>query len=274
MELDVYRDEQGIALVDLPGMKLPDADTPAPVRFLPTWDATLLVHCRRSGILPEAFRTAIFHTKIPQSVGTVLVDGSVAATWAWRDDQVEVDELAKLTAVQRRGGGPRSRPIDSLLSRLTAADDQVGNEAGPSRLVRRAQPACPCRRGSTREMGSARSRRDHPGTSRRRRTPARRPSSSAKEDLDQPRIERVGDLSEGQLDARPGGVLDSKVVAEESGEAADAFDHDVVHGEPHRPAPVGVAAEQTARGIARRVVDRVGHAAEIDRERVLTMRGR
>ena len=85
-----------------PACKLPDADTPAPVRFLPTWDATLLVHCRRSGILPEAFRTAIFHTKIPQSVGTVLVDGSVAATWAWRDDHVEVDELAKLTAAQRR----------------------------------------------------------------------------------------------------------------------------------------------------------------------------
>ena len=72
------------------------------MRFLPTWDATLLVHCRRSGILPEEFRKAIFHTKIPQSVGTVLVDGSVAATWAWRDDRVEVDELAKLTAAQRR----------------------------------------------------------------------------------------------------------------------------------------------------------------------------
>ncbi len=102
MKLATYRDERSTALVDLPGMKLPDADTPAPVRFLPTWDATLLAHCRRSGILPEAFRTAIFHTRIPQSVGTVLVDGSVAATWAWRDDHVEVDELAKLTAVKRR----------------------------------------------------------------------------------------------------------------------------------------------------------------------------
>ena len=52
--------------------------------------------------LPEPFRTAIFHTKIPQSVGTVLVDGSVAATWAWRADHVEVDELATLAAKQRR----------------------------------------------------------------------------------------------------------------------------------------------------------------------------
>jgi hypothetical protein len=101
-ELATYRDEKGNTLVDLPGMELPDAGSPAPVRFLPTWDATLLVHCRRAGILPEAFRNAIFHTKVPQSVGTVLVDGSVAATWAWRNDHVEVDELAKLTAAQRR----------------------------------------------------------------------------------------------------------------------------------------------------------------------------
>ena len=102
MELATYCDEKGAALVDLPELELPDAGTTAPVRFLPTWDATLLAHCRRTGILPEEFRTTIFQTKIPQSVGTVLVDGSVASTWAWRDDHVEVDELAKLTAGQRR----------------------------------------------------------------------------------------------------------------------------------------------------------------------------
>jgi winged helix DNA-binding protein len=102
MQLREYRDEAGAALLDLDDAVLPDPATPAPVRFLPTWDATLLVHCRRSGILPEEFRKAIFHTKNPQSVGTVLVDGAVAATWAWRNGQVEVDELATLTASQRR----------------------------------------------------------------------------------------------------------------------------------------------------------------------------
>ena len=102
MELVTYRDEGGAMLLDLADAPRPDAATPAPVRFLPTWDATLLAHCRRSGILPEEFRTAIFHTKNPQSVGTVLVDGSVAATWAWRSDHVEVDELGDVTASQRR----------------------------------------------------------------------------------------------------------------------------------------------------------------------------
>jgi hypothetical protein len=102
MDLVTYRGHDDATLLDLPDMALPDPETPAPVRFLPTWDATLLVHCRRSGILPEEFRTKIFHTKIPQSVGTVLVDGSVAATWAWRDDRVDVHELPKLRAAQRR----------------------------------------------------------------------------------------------------------------------------------------------------------------------------
>src|SRR5437588_460254 len=46
----------GSGLVDLTRAPLPHADTPAPVRFLPVWDATLLVHARRTGILPERYR--------------------------------------------------------------------------------------------------------------------------------------------------------------------------------------------------------------------------
>ena len=51
------------------------------MRLLPTWDATLLVHARRTGLLPERFRPLIFHTKNPQSTPTFLVDGEVAGTW-------------------------------------------------------------------------------------------------------------------------------------------------------------------------------------------------
>jgi hypothetical protein len=80
-KLRTLRDEGGNALLDLPRGPLADASTPTPVRFLPTWDATLLVHVRRTQILPEEYRTRIFSTKTPHSVGTVLIDGSVAATW-------------------------------------------------------------------------------------------------------------------------------------------------------------------------------------------------
>jgi hypothetical protein len=80
LRLRTFRDEDGRELVDLPRAPLP-GDVPAPVRFLPAWDAALLVHARRTQILPERFRPRIFHTKAPQSFATFLVDGAVAGTW-------------------------------------------------------------------------------------------------------------------------------------------------------------------------------------------------
>lgn len=92
-----FRDEQGNELLDLPRAPLPDPDTPAPVRFLPTWDATLLVHARRTQILPEQYRKLVFHTKNPQSVPTFLVDGAVAGTWRHEGGRVELNPFASLS---------------------------------------------------------------------------------------------------------------------------------------------------------------------------------
>jgi hypothetical protein len=97
-----FRSEDGPQLVDLPRAPLPDPDTPAPARFLPTWDASLLVHARRSGILPEEHRPRIFNTKMPQSIGTFLVDGAVAGTWKLDGDRIRTDPFAKLDAGARR----------------------------------------------------------------------------------------------------------------------------------------------------------------------------
>jgi hypothetical protein len=80
LDLRTFRDEDGKTLLDLPGAPLP-GDVPAPPRFLPTWDATLLVHARRTQILPEEHRAAIFSTKTPHSFATFLVDGAVAGKW-------------------------------------------------------------------------------------------------------------------------------------------------------------------------------------------------
>lgn len=82
-DLRTFRDEKGKELIDLPRAPIPDAATPAPVRFLPTWDATLLVHARRTQILPERYRPLVFNTKTPHSVPTFLVDGAVAGTWRY-----------------------------------------------------------------------------------------------------------------------------------------------------------------------------------------------
>jgi hypothetical protein len=96
MRLRQLVDEQGGFLYDLPGAPLPDACLEVPVRFLPTWDAVLLVHARRSGVLPEQYRPLVFHTKNPQSVTTFLVNGRVAGTWRQQDGRVEVSPYEPL----------------------------------------------------------------------------------------------------------------------------------------------------------------------------------
>jgi len=101
VELVQYRDEDGRPLLDLPGASLPDPDTPAPVRFLPHWDANLLVHARRTGLVPEAYRPRIFSTKNPFSVGTVLVDGRVVAAWSSKEGRIEVDPFEPVGARDR-----------------------------------------------------------------------------------------------------------------------------------------------------------------------------
>jgi hypothetical protein len=97
-----YRDEAGRELVDLPDAPLPDPDTPAPVRFLPHWDANLLVHARRTGLLPEAHRPRVFSTRNPFSVGTYLVDGVVAGAWSVSDRRIVLEPFEELRAADRR----------------------------------------------------------------------------------------------------------------------------------------------------------------------------
>jgi hypothetical protein len=102
MQLESFRDEAGGELFDLPGAPLPGADVPAPVRFLPTWDATLLVHARRTAVLAEEHRPLVFNPRTPHSVPTFTVDGRVAGTWRFSHERVVIDPFAPLTAGVRR----------------------------------------------------------------------------------------------------------------------------------------------------------------------------
>ena len=97
-----FRSEAGEELVDLPRAALPDPETPAPVRFLPTWDATLLAHVRRTGVLPEEYRHLVFNTKMPQSVGTFLVDGGVAGAWRYEQGRVRLEPFRRIDRATRR----------------------------------------------------------------------------------------------------------------------------------------------------------------------------
>jgi Winged helix DNA-binding domain len=92
----------GDGLLDVPDGLLPDPDTPAPPRFLPTWDSTLLVHARRTGLLPEEHRPKVFHVRKPQSVPTFLVDGAVAGTWRSERGAIELDPFERLDGATMR----------------------------------------------------------------------------------------------------------------------------------------------------------------------------
>jgi hypothetical protein len=113
IQLRRFRDEAGKELLDLPRAPIPDADTPAPPRFLPVWDATLLVHARRTGILPEEHRPLVFNVKTPQSVNTFLVDGRVAGTWRHEAGRVKLDPFEPVPRRVRR-------ELDEEATRLAA----------------------------------------------------------------------------------------------------------------------------------------------------------
>lgn len=102
LALATFQDTDGRPLVDLAGAPLPDPAMPAPVRFLPHWDANLLVHARRTGLLPEAHRSRVFSSKNPFSVGTVVVDGRVVATWSLREGRIVVELLEDVSNADRR----------------------------------------------------------------------------------------------------------------------------------------------------------------------------
>lgn len=73
--LRTFRDEEGRELFDVPDAALPDADTPAPVRFLPEYDNIFLSHADRSRIVDRAWhRQVLMH-------GFFLVDGFIRGAW-------------------------------------------------------------------------------------------------------------------------------------------------------------------------------------------------
>ena len=116
MTLRRFRDENGKELVDLPRAPLPGGDTPAPPRFLPVWDATLLVHARRTQILPEEYRPLVFNIKTPNSVNTFLVDGQVAGKWHEDGGRVKLEPFAPLPRAARRETEDEARRLGAFLA--------------------------------------------------------------------------------------------------------------------------------------------------------------
>ena len=114
LRLRTFRGPDGEELIDLPRAPIPDGDTPAPVRFLPHWDAVLLAHARRTQVLPEEHRPRIFHTKAPQSFATFLVDGAVAGTWRYDTGRIELEPFGRIDGADRRALADEAEALAEL----------------------------------------------------------------------------------------------------------------------------------------------------------------
>lgn len=79
-KLRVYSDGKKGEWLDLPDLDIPDADTPAPIRFLPEFDNILLSHKNRTRILADAYRKQVYLPGL-RVAATILVDGFVAGVW-------------------------------------------------------------------------------------------------------------------------------------------------------------------------------------------------
>lgn len=79
-ELQSYRDEGKRELFDLQGISLPDANVPAPVRFLPEFDNILLSHNKRQRIVADEHKPKVYLPAL-RVAATFLVDGFVAGAW-------------------------------------------------------------------------------------------------------------------------------------------------------------------------------------------------
>ena len=102
LRLRRFRDEDGRLLLDLPKAPLPDAGTRAPVRFLQTFEALLMIHARRTQVMPENFRPIVFNTKTPHSMPVFLIDGAVAGTWGYEGGRVSLQPFEPIPRAAKR----------------------------------------------------------------------------------------------------------------------------------------------------------------------------
>ena len=103
-ELVRFEDEEGRVLYDLVDAPRPDADTPAPVRFLPLFDNAYLGYDNRRRMLEESDskRINMFSDFKP----AVLIDGVISAGWAVTRKKgvarLEVEPYHRISKAKRR----------------------------------------------------------------------------------------------------------------------------------------------------------------------------
>ena len=110
-----FRDECGRELLDVPRAPLPDAETPAPVRFLPKWDNVLLSFADRTRVLPEQYRKTVIRMN-GDVAQTFLSDGFVAGIWRVENGRVVLEPFAPLPRSAQRDLEDEAERLEAFLA--------------------------------------------------------------------------------------------------------------------------------------------------------------
>jgi Winged helix DNA-binding domain len=114
--LPTYHSEAGKELFDVPRAPLPSPHTPAPIRFLPKWDNTLLAFVDRRRVISDELRRGVIG-KNGDVAPTVLVDGVVAGKWSYdRKGVVSVEYLGPVTRTQKADVADEAGRLQEWLS--------------------------------------------------------------------------------------------------------------------------------------------------------------
>jgi hypothetical protein len=127
-QLVTFRDPNGVELFDLPDAPRPDADTPAPPRFLPEFDNLLLSHADRSRVVPPEYRGRSWLGNFAYC--TFLVDGFLAGVWKLTEDALVVEPFGKLTKAERADVVEEGARMLGVMHPGTSYDIRFGTVVG------------------------------------------------------------------------------------------------------------------------------------------------
>ena len=125
--LVTFRDESGVELFDLPDAPRPDADTPAPPRFLPEFDNLLLSHEDRTRVVPADLKGRSWQGN--QAYRTLLVDGFLAGLWRLEEDMVTIELFGELTRAQREDVVQEAERMLKVMGGSSSYDIRFGTVA-------------------------------------------------------------------------------------------------------------------------------------------------
>jgi hypothetical protein len=105
----------GIELFDVPGVRLPAEDTPAPPRLMAMWDSVLLAYADRSRIIPPDYRQLVTRRN-GDLLPTLLVDGYVAGVWRPVEGGIEATAFHPLSEEAWDGLAAEARKLVAFLA--------------------------------------------------------------------------------------------------------------------------------------------------------------